>query len=97
VFDRLHHVQLAMPRGQESAAPAFFVDVLDMAEVDKPPFSRRVAVRGFALVTWSCLSASRTTSGPPARRILGSSSMISMRSSSAWPCRLGLGVSACVV
>jgi catechol 2,3-dioxygenase-like lactoylglutathione lyase family enzyme len=43
VFDRLHHVQLAMPRGEESTARAFFVDVLDMAEVDKPPV---LAARG---------------------------------------------------
>jgi catechol 2,3-dioxygenase-like lactoylglutathione lyase family enzyme len=43
VFDRLHHVQLAMPRGEESAARAFFVEVLDMAEVDKPPV---LAARG---------------------------------------------------
>jgi catechol 2,3-dioxygenase-like lactoylglutathione lyase family enzyme len=32
-FDRLHHMQLAMPRGEESAARAFFVDVLGMVEV----------------------------------------------------------------
>jgi catechol 2,3-dioxygenase-like lactoylglutathione lyase family enzyme len=37
VFERLHHVQLAMPRGEESAARAFFVDVLGMIEVEKPP------------------------------------------------------------
>jgi catechol 2,3-dioxygenase-like lactoylglutathione lyase family enzyme len=43
VFDRLHHVQLAMPRGEESTARAFFVDVLDMTEVDKPPV---LAARG---------------------------------------------------
>lgn len=40
VFDRLHHMQLAMPRGEESAARAFFVDVLGMAEVEKPPALR---------------------------------------------------------
>jgi catechol 2,3-dioxygenase-like lactoylglutathione lyase family enzyme len=37
VFTRLHHVQLAMPRGREPEARAFFVDVLGMAEVAKPP------------------------------------------------------------
>jgi catechol 2,3-dioxygenase-like lactoylglutathione lyase family enzyme len=36
VFDRVHHVQLAMPRGAEAAARAFFVDVLGMTEIDKP-------------------------------------------------------------
>ncbi len=40
VFDRLHHMQLAMPRGEESAARAFFVDVLGMVEVEKPPVLR---------------------------------------------------------
>ena len=39
-FDRLHHMQLAMPRGEESAARAFFVDVLGMVEVEKPPVLR---------------------------------------------------------
>ena len=36
-FDRLHHVQLAMPTGEEQAARAFFVGVLGMVEIDKPP------------------------------------------------------------
>jgi catechol 2,3-dioxygenase-like lactoylglutathione lyase family enzyme len=36
VFDSVHHVQLAMPRGAEVAARAFFVDVLGMPEIDKP-------------------------------------------------------------
>jgi len=36
-FDRLHHMQLAMPRIEESAARALFVDVLGMVEVEKPP------------------------------------------------------------
>jgi catechol 2,3-dioxygenase-like lactoylglutathione lyase family enzyme len=44
-FDRLHHVQLAMPRGQEAAARAFFVDVLGMTEIQKPPV---LAARGGA-------------------------------------------------
>jgi catechol 2,3-dioxygenase-like lactoylglutathione lyase family enzyme len=35
-FARLHHVQLAMPAGEEDAARAFFVGVLGMVEVDKP-------------------------------------------------------------
>lgn len=37
MFDRLHHMQLAMPRGEEPAARAFFLQVLGMTEVDKPP------------------------------------------------------------
>jgi catechol 2,3-dioxygenase-like lactoylglutathione lyase family enzyme len=43
MFDNVHHVQLAMPRGEEAAARAFFVDVLGMAEIDKPAV---LAVRG---------------------------------------------------
>ena len=45
VFQGLHHVQLAMPRGAEAAARRFFADVLGMAEVDKPPV---LAARGGA-------------------------------------------------
>lgn len=33
----LHHVQLTMPTGEEAAARAFFVDVLGMTELEKPP------------------------------------------------------------
>lgn len=44
-FDRLHHMQLAMPRGEERAARDFFVGVLGMLEVDKPPV---LAARGGA-------------------------------------------------
>jgi catechol 2,3-dioxygenase-like lactoylglutathione lyase family enzyme len=45
VFDGLHHMQLAMPRGEEAAARNFFVGVLGMAEIDKPPV---LAARGGA-------------------------------------------------
>lgn len=41
----LHHVQLAMPSGSEEQARAFFVDVLGMAEVEKPSV---LAARGGA-------------------------------------------------
>ncbi len=34
---RLHHVQLAAPPGSEAATRAFFVDLLGMSEVPKPP------------------------------------------------------------
>ena len=44
-FDRLHHILLTMPRGGESAARAFFVDVLGMAEIEKPSV---LAARGGA-------------------------------------------------
>jgi catechol 2,3-dioxygenase-like lactoylglutathione lyase family enzyme len=45
MFTGLHHMQLAMPRGEEDRARAFFVDVLGMAEIDKPPV---LAARGGA-------------------------------------------------
>lgn len=40
---RLHHVQLAIPPGGEDAAREFFVGVLGLAEVAKPP---ELAARG---------------------------------------------------
>lgn len=39
----LHHVQLAMPRGEEERARRFYVETLGMEEVDKPPV---LAARG---------------------------------------------------
>jgi catechol 2,3-dioxygenase-like lactoylglutathione lyase family enzyme len=36
MFTRLHHMQIAMPRGAEPQARAFYVDVLGMTEVPKP-------------------------------------------------------------
>jgi catechol 2,3-dioxygenase-like lactoylglutathione lyase family enzyme len=36
-FERLQHVQLAIPPGGEDACRAFFGDVLGMAELEKPP------------------------------------------------------------
>ncbi|GAA4924250.1 VOC family protein [Actinomycetospora succinea] len=45
VFTGLHHVQLAMPVGQEDRARAFFVGVLGMTEIEKPPV---LAARGGA-------------------------------------------------
>ncbi|HEV7193779.1 MAG TPA: VOC family protein [Jatrophihabitantaceae bacterium] len=44
-FTRLHHTQLAMPAGEEDAARDFFVGVLGMAEIQKPP---DLAARGGA-------------------------------------------------
>jgi hypothetical protein len=45
VLERLHHVQLAMPRGEEDAARKFFVAGLGMTELEKPPV---LAARGGA-------------------------------------------------
>ena len=36
-FRAVDHVQLAMPRGQEAAARAFYVEALGMTELPKPP------------------------------------------------------------
>ena len=44
-FDRLHHMQLAMPQNAEQDASDFFVGVLGMIEIDKPP---ALAARGGA-------------------------------------------------
>lgn len=40
-FDRLHHVQVSMPPGEEDAARAFYAGVLGMTEVAKPPVLAR--------------------------------------------------------
>jgi catechol 2,3-dioxygenase-like lactoylglutathione lyase family enzyme len=45
MFDCFHHVQLAMPRGGEAAARAFFTSILGMTEIDKPA---ALAARGGA-------------------------------------------------
>lgn len=42
-FVALHHVQLAMPRGEEEAARAFWAGLLGMTELEKPPV---LAARG---------------------------------------------------
>ena len=42
-FTALHHTQLAMPRGEEDAARAFYSGVLGMTELQKPPV---LAARG---------------------------------------------------
>ena len=43
IFLRLHHVQLAMPFGQEDAARAFYAAALGLTERPKPPV---LAARG---------------------------------------------------
>ena len=45
VFERLHHMQLAMPTGREAAASEFYAGVLGMTEIEKPP---ALAARGGA-------------------------------------------------
>ncbi len=45
MFDQLHHTQLAMPAGEEAKARSFYVDLLGMAEIAKPP---ALAARGGA-------------------------------------------------
>ncbi len=42
-FVAFHHTQLAMPRGEEEAARAFYVHALGMTELEKPPV---LAARG---------------------------------------------------
>ncbi len=42
-FVALHHVQLAIPRGEEAVARAFWTGVLGMTELEKPPV---LAARG---------------------------------------------------
>ena len=37
MFAGLHHAQLAMPQGEEARAREFFVGVLGMTEIAKPP------------------------------------------------------------
>ena len=45
MYTGIHHMQLAMPAGGEPDARRFFVDVLGMTEVPKPPV---LAARGGA-------------------------------------------------
>ncbi|ALE79256.1 VOC family protein [Pseudonocardia alni] len=45
MYARLHHMQLAMPRGREDDARHFFADVLGMTEIPKPSV---LAARGGA-------------------------------------------------
>lgn len=66
-FDRLHHMQLAMPRAEERAARDFFVGVLGMTEVDKPPVLGHAVARGSEQATSNYTSGSKTISDQPAR------------------------------
>lgn len=42
-FTGVHHIQLAMPPGGEREARGFYLGILGMTEIEKPP---RLAVRG---------------------------------------------------
>ncbi len=48
----LHHVQLALPPGGEDLCRAFYVGVLGMTEVEKPPV---LAARGGLWLRWDRL------------------------------------------
>lgn len=65
------HVQLAAPPGSEDLLRAYYVHVLGMTEVSKPPSSPPAAAAGSPPGPYSCTWASRRTSGPPARRTPG--------------------------
>jgi catechol 2,3-dioxygenase-like lactoylglutathione lyase family enzyme len=55
-FDRLHHMQLTIPLGQEQVARSFYVDTLGMTEIDKPPISPPAEGPGSGRAESSCTS-----------------------------------------
>lgn len=46
---RIHHVQIAIPRGGESRADAFYADLLELRRVEKPAELRHLGGVWFAL------------------------------------------------
>lgn len=46
---RIHHVQIAIPRGGESRADAFYADLLELRGVEKPAELRHLGGVWFAL------------------------------------------------
>lgn len=66
------HVQLAAPPDSEDRLRAYYTDVLGMTEIPKPPVLAARGAAGSPPDPFSCISASRRTSGPPARPIRGS-------------------------
>ncbi|WP_147112579.1 VOC family protein [Tateyamaria sp. syn59] len=41
MIEDIHHIQLAMPKGRENEARAFYVGVLQLSEVEKPDALRK--------------------------------------------------------
>lgn len=66
------HVQLAAPPDSEDRLRAYYTDVLGMTEIPKPPVLAARGDAGSPPDRSNCISASRRTSGPPARPIRGS-------------------------
>ncbi len=56
-FSRLDHVQLAIPKGGESHAREFYVDILGFDEVAKPEALAKQAGRGFEAAMFRCTLA----------------------------------------
>ena len=69
------HVQLAAPPGSEPRLRTYYVDVLGMTEIPKPPALAGAA--GSRRGPCNCTSGWRWTSGPPARRTRGCGSTTS--------------------
>ena len=68
-MQRIEHVQLAMPAGEEDAARRFDAQALGMTEVPKPEEPLNVAAVGLRMATCGCISVFRTIFVPPRRHI----------------------------
>lgn|GEM_PF-5402133 len=69
MFAGLHHAQLAMPHGEEARAREFFVGVLGMTEIAKPPVLAQRGGAWFRAGGLDYTSASSPISGQPAKPI----------------------------
>ncbi len=65
----LDHVQLAMPRGGEAVAEAFYAGLLGLTRLPKPEPQASRGGCWFARARWRCIWAWKTTSARPRRRI----------------------------
>jgi hypothetical protein len=68
-MQRIEHVLLAMPAGEEDTARRFYAEALGMTEVPKP---EELAKRGgcwLRMATCGCISVFRTIFVPPRRHI----------------------------
>lgn len=75
----LDHLQVAMPRGEEAAARAFYGTPCSASKKSRSPnFSRAEAVFGFAAARCRCTLGSRNSSVPQGRPIRRLSLMIWM-------------------